>query len=89
MIYKYKFYINTKMYYIIICYNIYDLSAFSNGLESKELACKAGDTYLIPGLGRSPGGEHGHSHQYSCQENPMDRGASGLLSDTTEVTKHI
>ena len=27
---------------------------------------------LIPGLGRSPGGEHGNSLQYSCLENPMD-----------------
>ena len=30
---------------------------------------------LIPGLGRSPGGEHGNLLQYSCLENPMDRGA--------------
>ena len=33
------------------------------------------DTGLIPGLGRSPGGGHGNSLQYSCLENPMDRGA--------------
>ena len=30
---------------------------------------------LIPGLGRSPGGEHGNPFQYSFLENPMDRGA--------------
>ena len=30
---------------------------------------------LIPGLGRSPGKENGHPLQYSCLENPMDRGA--------------
>ena len=35
----------------------------------------AGDTGSIPGLGRSPGGGHGHPLQYSCLENPMDRGA--------------
>ena len=29
----------------------------------------------IPGLGRSPGGGHGNPLQYSCGENPMDRGA--------------
>ena len=29
----------------------------------------------IPGLGISPGGEHGNPLQYSCLENPMDRGA--------------
>ena len=29
----------------------------------------------IPGLGKSPGGEHGNPLQYSCLENHMDRGA--------------
>ena len=33
------------------------------------------DMGLIPGLERSPGGEHGNPLQYSCLENPMDRGA--------------
>ena len=33
------------------------------------------DTGLIPGSGRSPGGEHGNPLQYSCLENSMDRGA--------------
>ena len=33
------------------------------------------DTGLIPGWGRSPGGGHGNLLQYSCVENPMDRGA--------------
>ena len=37
----------------------------------------AGDVGLIPGLGRSPGGEKGHLFQCSCLENPMDRGARG------------
>ena len=44
----------------------------------KEAACNAGDTGetgLIPGLGRCPGGGHGNPLQYSCLENPMDRGA--------------
>ena len=33
------------------------------------------DMGLIPGSGRSPGGGHGQPLQYSCLENPMDRGA--------------
>ena len=33
------------------------------------------DTGLIPGLGRCPGGGNGNPLQYSCLENPMDRGA--------------
>ena len=31
------------------------------------------DMDLIPGLGRSPGGEQGNPVQYSCLENPLDR----------------
>ena len=34
-----------------------------------------GDTGLIPGSGRSPGGGHGNPLHYSCLENPTDRGA--------------
>ena len=33
------------------------------------------DTDLIPGLGISPGGGQGHPLQYSCLENPLDRGS--------------
>ena len=33
------------------------------------------DVVSVPGLGRSPGGGHGNPLQYSCLENPMDRGA--------------
>jgi len=33
------------------------------------------DVGSIPGSGRSPGGGHGNPLQYSCLENPMDRGA--------------
>ena len=38
-------------------------------------AGEVGDTGSIPGWGRSPGGGHGNPLQYSCLENPMDRGA--------------
>ena len=41
----------------------------------KESACSVGDVGLIPGLGRSPGGGHGNPLQYSCLENPTDRGS--------------
>ena len=44
-------------------------------LSSKESACTAGDVGLIPGSGRSPGEGNGNPLQYSCLENPMDRGA--------------
>ena len=49
----------------------------SQGQRSKvgDSACDAGDSGLIPGSGRSPGGGNGNPLQYSCLENPVDRGA--------------
>ena len=47
-------------------------------LVVKDPPAVAGDIAnagLIPGSGRAPGGGHGSQLQYSCQENPMDRGA--------------
>ena len=41
----------------------------------KNPPASAGDTGLIPGSGRFPGGGHGNPLQYSCLENPKDRGA--------------
>ena len=61
----------------------------------KNLPANAGDIKdmgSIPGSGRSPGGGSGNPLQYSCLENPMDRGALRTIvhkvteSDTTETT---
>ena len=52
--------------------------AFQVALEVKNPHANAGDLRdkgSIYGLGRSPEGEHGSALQYSCLENPMDRGA--------------
>ena len=46
-----------------------------SGSVVKNPPANAGDTGLIPGLGRSPGGGNGNPLQYSCLENTMDRGA--------------
>ena len=48
---------------------------FPGGSDGKESDCNVGDLGLIPELGRSLGGEHGNPLQYSCLENPMDKGA--------------
>ena len=48
---------------------------FPGGSEVKVSASNAGDLGLIPGSGRSPGEGNGNPLQYSCLENPMDRGA--------------
>ena len=47
---------------------------FPGGSDSKESACNAGDAGSIPGSGRSPEEGNGNPFQYSCLENPMDRG---------------
>ena len=51
------------------------LSGFPGGSEGTASACTAGDLGLIPGLGRSPGEGNGIPLQYSCLENPKNRGA--------------
>ena len=48
---------------------------FPGDSEDKASASNAGDPGSIPGLGRSPGEGNGNPLQYSCLENPMDRGA--------------
>jgi len=66
-----------------------------HALVVKNPSASAGDVRdagLIPGSGRSPGGGHGNPLQYSCLENPMDRGARWTMVhrvselDTTEAT---
>ena len=48
---------------------------FPSSSAGEESACNAGDPALIPGWGRAPGEGNGSPLQYSCLENPMDRGA--------------
>ena len=48
---------------------------FLGGSVVKNPPANAGDTGLIPGSGRSPGGRNDNPLQYSCLENPMNREA--------------
>ena len=48
---------------------------FPGGSDGKESTCNARDPGLIPGSRRSPVEGNGNPLQYSCLENPMDRGA--------------
>ena len=43
--------------------------------KKKTLPANAGDAGLVPGSGRSPEEGNGNPFQYSCLDNPMDRGA--------------
>ena len=66
-------------------------------LGTIEPVCDTGDARnmgSIPGLGRFPGRGHGNPLQYSCLENPTDRGAWWATAhrsqlDMTEATEHI
>ena len=62
--------IHTHIFYIS-----YSHRGFPGSSADKESTCNAGDLGSVPGLGNSPGGGHGNPLQYSCLENPIDRGA--------------
>ena len=58
-------------------YHIHSPEGLPGGLVVKNPPADVGDIRglgSIPGLGRSPKGGHGNPLQYSCLENPMDRG---------------
>ena len=66
---------------------------FPGCLVVKNLPASAGDASLIPASGRSPGGGNGNPLQYSCLENPMNRGAwwatvQGVTKSWTWLSKH-
>ena len=59
-----------------------DKGGFPGGSDVKDPACNAGNWGSVPGV--PPGGGNGNLLQYSCLENPMDRGlqSMGLKSQT-------
>ena len=68
----------TNSRYYIKIYSVQVICGLPRWLSGKESACNegdAGDTGLIPVLGRSRGGGHGNPPQYFCLEDPMDRRA--------------
>ena len=59
----------------------------------KSLPANAGDVGLSPRTGRSPGREHNNPLQYSCLENPMNRGVwwatiYGVKKGQTQLSTH-
>ena len=54
---------------------MFPLIDFLGSSDGKESTCNLEEPDSIPGSGRSPGGGPGNPLQYSCMENPMDRGA--------------
>ena len=77
------------------CVNYDVLLCFTDNSVSKESKCNAGNTgdvSSVPGSGRSPGRENDGLLQYSCLENPTDRGAwwptAHGATEELDVTKH-
>ena len=73
----------------------HSLSDLAVAAVVKEPSCQCRlETGSIPGSGRSPGRGQGNPLQYSCLENPMDRGAwqaavhRVIQSDTSKATQH-
>ena len=56
---------------------VYRYMGFPGGAAVKNLPANAGDAGLLPGSGKSPGGGNGNPLQYSCLENPTQRGLAG------------
>ena len=80
----------------ILCFMpLLPFQGFPGGSDGKEPSCNAGDRGSISGWGRPPGEGNGNPIQYSCLENPMDRGAWWVTvhgvakeSDTTKWLAH-
>ena len=66
-------FVSNRLFLILLPHS--DKRGFPGGSDGKESVYNAGDPGSTPGLGRSPGEGNGNSRQYSCLENPMDRGA--------------
>ena len=67
--------------------------SFPGGSAGKESACNAGDPGLISGLERFRGEGNGTLLQYSCLENPVDKGAwqvtvRGVAKSWTLLSMH-
>ena len=66
---------------------------FPGGSDVKESLYSAGGESSIPGSGRFPGGRHGNPLQYSCLENPMERGVwraavHGVAKSGTQLSSY-
>ena len=78
--------LNNKLYFVAVYPSIW--ASLVAQWMVKNPPANERDTSLIPGLGRSPGEGNGNSLQYSCLENPMDRGACQVTVHAVERAGH-
>ena len=69
------FYIHGLICFLVQLFITIIYQGFPGSSDGKESAFNTGDSGSVPGSGRSPGEGNGNPLQYSCLENPMDRGA--------------
>ena len=72
----------------IFVFNVHHDPSFPGVSYGKESADNAGELGSIPGSGRSPGEGNGNVLQYSCLENPLDRGAWRVQSMGSQRIRH-
>ena len=77
---------------VITSWKLYLINmGFPVALMVKDPPANAGavrEAGLIPESGRTPGGGHGHPLQYSCLENPVERGASQATVHRVAQSRH-
>ena len=78
-----------KHIWFILCFML----GFPGGSDGKESSCNPGNLGSIPRSGRSPGEEYANPLQYSCLENPKDKGAwratvHGVKESQTRLSYH-
>ena len=79
--------------FFVFCFFLDDSNStyykgFPGGSAVNSMPANAGDTDLTPGLGRSPGEGNVNPFQYSCLENPMDRGALWAMVHSVTRVRH-
>ena len=65
------------------------VDSFPGGSDGKASACNAGDLGSIPGCGRSLGGGSGNPCQYSCLQDPRDRGVWWATVTTEQLSSYL
>ena len=73
----------------LLSFNLHLLLGFPGGSVVKNLPANAEDADSIPGSGISPGEKNGYPLQYSCLENPMERGSWGAIVQGGGVSQKV
>ena len=73
----------------LLRFNLHLLLGFPGGSVVKNLPANVEEVDSIPGSGRSPGEKNGYPLQYSCLENPVERGSWGAIVQGGRVLQKV